>query len=504
MSMPLQPQRQKPLRKFFLSMNRYLTTTLPYVNADPHVGHALEFVQADALARVWRLQGDEVFFTTGADEHGQKIWEAAQKAGQGVQEYVNHFSNEMQKLKEVLNLSNDAFIRTTDPKHYAAAQEMWRRCDAAGDIYKKSYTGLYCVGCEAYKTEKDLNDEGHCLIHPHLMLEEITEENYFFRLSKYQDALVAYLSDPSRTIPDWRRLEALNFVQGGLEDFSISREKARLSWGILVPGDDSQVMYVWFDALTNYISVLGWSEDTKEDNGGNFEKFWQEGETLQVAGKDQVRFQSIMWQAILMSAQIKNTDKIFYHGFINSGGQKMSKSIGNVISPYELVAKYGTDATRYFFLRHVHPTDDSDMTWEKLDEWYTANLVNGLGNLVARVMKLAEDHLEKPVELSEGYTDVSPFYLELVQQFAFGDALDAVFVSIGHSDEHMTTQEPFKKIKNPETADEAREIITKLVCEIAKIATDLQWAMPETSEKILTAVKENKKPENLFPRLGVR
>src|SRR3989344_4672838 len=369
-------------------MARYLTTTLPYVNADPHIGFALEIVEADALARAWRLQGEEVFFSTGTDEHGQKVFEAAKEAGKDVRAYVDHYSNEVQTLKEILNLSTDAFVRTSEPRHHQAAEEMWRRCEAAGDIYKKTYTGLYCVGCEAYKTEKEIVD-GKCLLHLGIALQKVSEENYFFRFSNYQTKLLEYLERPRVIVPEWRRMEAVTFVKEGLEDFSISREKRRLAWGVPVPGDESQVMYVWFDAVTSYISTLGWPNDAE----GLFSKFWEGGITLQVAGKDQVRFQSLMWQAMLMSAGIKNTDQIFYHGFINSGGQKMSKSLGNVISPYEVVEKYGTDATRYILLRHVHPFEDSDITWERLDEWYTADLVNGLGNLVARVMKMASQYL---------------------------------------------------------------------------------------------------------------
>jgi methionyl-tRNA synthetase len=478
-------------------MARYITTTIPYVNADPHIGNALEFVQADALARSWRLAGEEVFFNIGTDEHGQKILQAATKAGKEVQDYVDHYAEEFRKLTDALALSPDAFIRTTDAHHSGAAQEMWRLCDAAGDIYKKSYTGLYCVGCEAFKTEKEIVD-GKCELHPSLTLEEITEENYFFRLSKYQDYLKQYLSDESVIIPDWRRKEALGFVENGLEDFSISREKARLSWGVPVPGDDSQVMYVWFDALTNYISTLGWPEDTE----GKFKKFWAEGQTLQMAGKDQVRFQSVMWQAMLKSSGIKATDQVFYHGFINSGGQRMSKSLGNVISPYDLVKKYGTEATRYLLLRHVHPVEDSDVTWERLDEWYTANLVNGLGNLVARVMKLAEDNLPAPIALTPLDTSVESAFSERISSFKFNEALDLIFEHIAKGDEYMTTQEPYKKIKVPETADVARADIEKLVRHIAKLAAHLVPVMPATAEAIQAAVVANKKPENLFPRLG--
>lgn len=477
-------------------MNRYLTTTLPYVNADPHIGFALEVVQADTLARSWRLAGDQVFFSTGTDEHGQKILEASEKAGQEVREYTNHFAAEFRKLKGALALSNDTFIRTTDPAHHAAAQEMWKRCEEASDIYKKSYTGKYCVGCEAYKTEKDIDEDGRCLIHSNQELQELTEENYFFRFSKYEKQLLEYLSRPGVIVPEWRREEALTFVQGGLEDFSISREKARLSWGVPVPGDDSQVMYVWFDALTNYISTLGWPAE-----GGNFQTFWNEGQTLQVAGKDQVRFQSLMWQAMLFSAGVKNTDQVFYHGFINSGGQKMSKSLGNVISPYELVDKYGTDATRYLLLRHVHPVEDSDVTWERLDEWYTANLVNGIGNLVARVMKLAEDHLTSPITLTPEDSALESAFSEKLAAFEFQSAMDLVFEHVGKGDEYMTECAPYKAVKDEATKEQALADIEKLVRHLAKVAAYLAPAMPATAEAILAAVRENKKPENLFPRL---
>lgn len=477
-------------------MAKYLTTTLPYVNADPHIGFALEIVQADTLARTWRLQGEQVLFSTGTDEHGQKIFEAAEKKGEDVQAYVDHYAKEVEGLREPLALSTDTFIRTTSLAHKAAAQEMWRRCEAAGDIYKKAYTGSYCVGCEAFKAERELTD-GHCDLHPSLTLQELTEENYFFRFSKYQDKLVTYLERPGVIVPEWRREEALTFVRKGLEDFSISREKARLSWGVPVPGDDNQVMYVWFDALTNYISTLGWPEE-----GGNFNTFWNDGTTLQMAGKDQVRFQSLMWQAMLMSAEVKNTDQIFYHGFLNSGGQRMSKSTGNVISPYDLVKKYGTDATRYLLLRHAHPVEDSDITWERLDEWYTANLVNGIGNLVARTMKLAETHLAGPVSLTEEDTLVEQPFYDHMEAFRFNEAMDLVFEHVAKGDEYMTSREPYKKVKEEGTKAEALADIEKLVRHLAKVAVHLAPAMPATSEAILTAVRKNEKPENLFPRIA--
>lgn len=471
---------------------RYLTTTLPYVNADPHIGFALEAVQADVLARVWRAGGDEVFFSMGTDEHGQKIFEAAQKEGQKPQAYIDHYAAEYCKLQQALDLSNSAFIRTSDPKHIEAAQEMWRRCAAKGDIYKKSYAGLYCVGCESFKTEKELV-EGKCPLHPNADLKEVSEENYFFKFSNYQEKLLAYLERPSIIIPEWRRTEAINFVKGGLEDFSISREAVRLSWGIPVPSDESQVMYVWFDALTNYISTLGWPNDAE----GNFKKFWEEGETLQVAGKDQVRFQSLMWQAMLISADIKNTDTVFYHGFITSGGQKMSKSLGNVINPLGLVQIYGIDATRYLLLRHVSPFEDSDLTLEAVHDHYTAHLTNGLGNLVARIMQLAETHLVEPihpvaVQPSQEYTDA-------INAFEFNKAMDLIWARISALDERITAEKPFSVVK--EDIEKGRAMIGELVNELYQIGCLLTPFMPSTSEEVQKAVLENKKPDNLFPRL---
>ncbi len=471
-------------------MPRYITTTIPYVNANPHIGNIVEFVQADVLARAWRAQGEEVFFTTGTDEHGQKIYEAAQKEGEDTYTYVNRYVNQVKKIKEILNLSYDAFIRTTDEKHIRAAQEMWRRVEAKGDIEKKTYTGNYCVGCEEFKTERDLEGD-LCPIHQKKVI-PMTEENYFFKLSRYAKELEEMLTDSSRVTPDFRRNELLSFVRSGLEDVSISRRKEIMPWGIPVPGDDAHVMYVWFDALTNYISTLGWPDDRE----GNFQKFWVEGKTLQLAGKDQLRFQSLIWQGMLLSANIKTTDTIFYHGFLNINGTRISKTIGNVILPHEMQERYGTDAMRYLLLRHVHPTDDTDVSWEKFDEWYTANLVNGVGNLVARVMKLSEQYLDTPIFIREQPSSSKETSLH---SFGFNEVLDDVWKRIGHADEKMTKEEPFKVIKID--LEKGKTIITELVHELHSIAHLLGAYMPETSEKILEAIRKNKKPENLFPRL---
>lgn len=468
---------------------RYITTTLPYVNDSPHVGHALEFVQADVYARYLRLLGNEVFFNMGVDEHGQKIARKADAAGVERQVYVDKYSTEFKKLINALNLSPDNFIRTTDPLHQAAAKEMWRLCEQAGDIYKKKYSGFYCVGCESFKVESDLV-EGKC--QEHLVAPELVEEeNYFFKLSNYQSYLEEYLSKPGVIVPEWRRLEALKFVSSGLEDLSISRERSRMDWGVPVPDDAGQVMYVWFDALTNYISTLGWPED----KSGHFTKFWVNGSPQQFAGKDQIRFQSVIWQAMLKSAGLPPSSSVFYHGFINSGGHKMSKSLGNGIDPYALVERYGVDASRYLLLRHVHPFDDSDVTWEKMDEWYTAGLVNGLGNLTARIMKMAETYLESPVATS-GITTMD---IEAIKLGQFQTVLDGVWVGIGAMDEYIAENEPFKVIKSD--PEQAKEMMVKLVKDLHEIAESLLTFMPDTANLILAAVKANKKPDNLFPRL---
>ena len=469
----------------------YITTTLPYVNDRPHIGHALEFVQADILARYRRLVGDEVFFNTGTDEHGQKVWQKAKEEGREIQSYVDENAATFKKLHETLNLSYDAFVRTTDKAHIQAAQELWKLCEKNGDIELRRYKGLYCVGDEAFIKESELVN-GRCPNHPTMDVVEIEEENYFFKLSNYQEKLLIYLNREVVVVPEWRRQEAIAFVKNGLEDFSISRLKEKMPWGVPVPGDDTQVMYVWFDALTNYISTLGWPKDTK----GLYKKFWEDGETLQLAGKDQVRFQSIMWQAMLMSAGLPTTKKALYHGFINSGGQKMSKSIGNVIDPLTIVEEYGTDALRYFLARHISPFEDSDFTMERFKEAYNADLANGLGNLAARIMRLAETHLEKGTRPeAAGFPQE---YTDALGKLELNRAVECVWTCVAALDEKITKTEPFKLIKAD--PDAGKKLIFELTQELYLIGRMLKPFMPTTNEAIKKAVIENKKPENLFLR----
>jgi methionyl-tRNA synthetase len=488
----------RPLeRLIFMTKQTYLTTTLPYVNAEPHVGFALEIIQADAVARFKRLFGSEVFFNFGTDEHGQKVLKAAEKENLSPQEYTDKLAPKFDDLKKALNLSYDKFIRTTDEHHIKAAQHIWKLCDEAGDIYKKKYKGLYCVSCERFVKESEIQN-GECPDHPGKILEEVEEENYFFRFSKYSDFLLEYLEKPNVITPEWRRKEAVNFVKNGLEDFPISRLKSKMSWGIPVPKDDEQIIYVWFDALTNYISTLGWPED----KDGNFQKFWTEGEITQFAGKDQVRFQSLMWQAMLKSAGIKNTDKIFYHGFINIKGEKISKSLGNANNLLELVKEFGTDAIRYYLLRHVSPVEDSNFSNELLLESYNANLANGLGNLFSRVLKMYISYeVDAPLPSDEEILGDDASLEELkgnIDRFEFNKAIDYIWREMGEMDAHIQKTEPFKLIKTDKAR--AKEVVADLVVRLYRVATILEPFLPESSKIIKKGIKSKKIPEPLFLR----
>jgi methionyl-tRNA synthetase len=467
-----------------------LTTTLPYVNAVPHVGHALEFVQADTFARYYRLMGNEVFFNTGTDEHGIKIYRKALEAGKEPQEYVDEYAEHFKTLINRLNLSYDAFIRTTDANHKRAAQAFWRRCAESGDIYKKEYKVKYCVGCELEKTDSELVD-GKCPEHPTTPIETINEENYFFRFSKYKDALLElYAQQSDFVIPVHRQNEIRAFIERGPKDFSISRIKEKMPWGVPVPDDDEHVMYVWFDALVNYVSTLGWPDKSYAD-------WWP---SIQFAGKDNLRQQTAMWQAMLLSAGLEPSKQVFIHGFITSEGQKMSKSVGNVIDPMELVEQYGTDAVRYFFLRHIHPFEDTDMTHERFHEIYTANLVNGLGNLVSRVMKMATSYGAKAfVEPKNDWLIQHSYAGKYVEKYEFNKALDEIWGRISELDSAIQEKQPFKMIK--ENKEAAIKEVQFLVDEVFRIGYELQPFMPDTAKTIMHVVREHTMPEPMFPRL---
>lgn len=471
----------------------YITTTLPYVNAAPHIGFASEIVLADVRARFERLLGKEVVFNTGTDEHGSKIWQKAKEEGVETQQYVDIYAAKFDELREMLELSYTNFIRTTDENHKKAAQELWKTVDANGYIYKKQYKVKYCVGCELEKTDSELVD-GYCPLHPGKELEIIEEENYFFKFSALQEKLLElYKNNPEFVVPNKRFNEIKSFVEMGLEDFSISRLKTKMPWGVPVPNDDDQVMYVWFDALTNYISTLGWP-----DNQENFEKFWGTVEApnaIQIAGKDNLRQQSAMWQAMLLAANLPTSKQVFINGFIGVDGQKMSKSIGNVISPTEMVEKFGIDGTRYLLITKGSFGEDNDISWEKMTTKYNADLANGLGNLTSRVVKLSEN---LNLEIGDKENIFDETNIKLVENFDLDKILENIWSIVREDNKYIEDTKPWELAKNNE--DEFKNVMYKLSNDLNLIAQMLVPFLPETAEKIKKAL-ETKERVILFERI---
>ena len=472
----------------------YITTTLPYVNADLHMGHALEFVRADAIARYKMLTGHDVFFNTGTDEHGMKIYEKAKENNMEVQDFVDQNFLKFKKSLAAFGMHEDLhFIRTTDEDHIKGAQEFWKRCDKNGFIYKKNYETKYCVGCESEKSDSELVN-GFCPDHGGTPLLIIEEENYFFKYSSFTEILKSFYAENSNfVIPDFRYNEIKAFVERGLQDFSISRLKSKMPWGIPVPGDDEQVMYVWFDALTNYISTLGWP---KVGDGTDFENYWVNGNPTQYCGKDNTRFQAAMWQAMLIAAGVPNSSQIVVNGFITAGeGIKMSKTLGNVVDPKSIVAEYGTDALRYFLLREVSSFEDSPFTLERFKEAYNANLANGLGNLVSRIMKMAVSYdVEYDFFNEESmYVKFQALYGKDMDGFNIKNVMDGIWENVSMLDQKIATEKPFSFFK--EDPIRAKITVATLVVFLDEIAFSLKAFMPETSEKIRTLIREKKMPE---------
>lgn len=467
----------------------YVTTTEPYVNADPHIGFAMEIVRADVVARFHKLLGEDVVFNTGTDEHGQKIYQKALQENKSPQEYCDENAEKYLNLKKVLNLSITNFIRNTDEKHVRAAQEFWRRCQKNGDLYKATYQIKYCVGCELEKTDSEL-EGGKCPIHQNLTLEIYNEENYFFKFSKYQKQLLdLYEKNPDFVVPDFRLEEIKKFVRAGLKDFSASRLKEKMPWGIDVPDDPKHVMYVWFDALINYISTLGWPDDEE-----NFKAYWP---VVQFAGKDNLRQQSAMWQAMLMSAGLPNSKQIYVEGFITANGQKMSKSLGNVIDPVKLVETYGVDPVRYYLTREIPPFDDGDFSERRFLEVYNADLANGLGNLVARVLALVQKNLGGRIPTINQDPDSHPLRVdnnihnwkrvwkdidELLPKYQFNEALGSVWKFIGEADNYIDKNEPWKLVNKDKEA--FNWVIYGLLDSIHQLAWQIYPFMPGTALEI--------------------
>lgn len=463
--------------------NFYITTTLPYVNGRPHIGFALEVVQADVMARFHAAIGEEVIFNIGTDEHGTKIWEKAKEEGITPQEFCDRMSEHFRNLKSLLDINYTNFIRTTDEYHVKAAQEFWKRCEARGDIYKKNYRAKYCVGCELEKTDSDLVN-GKCPEHPNREIEIVEEENYFFRFSRYQGELLSLYREQSQfVVPEKRLNEIVAFAERGLQDFSVSRLASKMPWGIPVPGDESHVMYVWFDALVNYISTIGWSVDQEQ-----FEKFWP---GVQIAGKDNLRQQSAMWQAMLLSAGLAPSKRILIHGHITCDGQKMSKSLGNVVSPEEMIEKFGKDGTRYLLLSAAAFGEDIDLSWERMTEKYNADLANGLGNLVSRVLKLADRITNQEVRITEKCAGHMPQeFLRLLENYRLNDGLEYIWDIVRKSNKYIEDEKPWELAKTD--VEKFETVMKKLLDDLTRIAYLLVPFLPETSENIRTMLAERR------------
>lgn len=501
-----------PDHKFFIS------TAIPYVNAQPHVGFALELVQADVLARYHRQKGEATFFLTGTDENALKNVQAAEKAGEEIKSFVDRHAAIFEKLTGALHISNDDFIRTTEERHIRGAQQLWQACAKAGDIYKKKYLGLYCVGCESFLTEKDLVD-GLCPEHK-TKPEKVEEENYFFKLSKYQKQLEHLIDTGNlKIVPQSRRNEILSFIREGLEDFSISRSRERAkNWGISVPDNESQKIYVWIEALSNYINALGYGTD-----GERFAQWWNDQNNLtHIIGKGVIRFHAVYWPAMLLSAGLTLPKEIIVHGYLTVDGEKISKSLGNIIDPFELIKKYGVDPMRYFLLREIPSGEDGDFSYAKLEERYNGDLANGLGNLAQRVITLLEQGLVGEFNYRQSFED--PAGLAAIQtaqekyqagfaNFRLHESLAAVWELIGWANGYVNEHRPWELAKSD--PDHFLKVMTTLARVLLEISRLLFPFLPATAEKISASLGWDlnkdlsgldheklaiKKGEGLFPR----
>ncbi len=498
-----------------MSEKFYITTSIAYVNAPPHIGYALELVQADVLARYNSLLGRETYFLTGTDEHGAKIAKVAEAEGKNKKEFVDEIAAKFQLLADTLNISNNDFIRTSDQKrHWPAVQKIWKKLEESGDLYRAKYKGLYCVGHEAFIKPSELKD-GECPLHKQKP-EVIEEENWFFKLTKYRNQIKeAIKSQEMKILPTHRQSETLNLLDDA-EDVSFSRPSKDLKWGIPVPGDETSTMYVWSDALTNYISAIGYFDETEQ-----FKKLWPAD--VHLIGKDILRFHAMIWPAMLLSAGLSLPKAIYVHGFITVDGEKMSKTIGNVVDPFEVVKKYGLDPVRYFLLREIPSGEDGDFSYKKLEERYQADLANGLGNLVQRILTLIESNLLGELnyranledkEIKELIKNTKESYGKNLENFRLHEALGDIFDLIGFANGYVNQHKPWELAKSD--PDHFFEVMTNLALIILNISFLLYPFMPETSQKIMQSfglsLKDDlqkldhqrltiKKGEVLFPRL---
>lgn len=459
----------------------YINTSIPYANGAPHIGHAIEFVYADVLARFARQSGaTDVVFATGTDEHGSKIAEKALEQKITPQQLVDKNSQAFKDLLKALNISNNRFIRTTDKGHEERAQIIWKNLEK--DIYKNKYMGLYCVGCEEFVTETFAKEHNYTCPNHNRPYDKIEEENYFFALSKYTGAIKEAIDSESfKIIPDTKKNEIVSLLNEGLDDISISRPVDKLAWGIAVPGDKTQVMYVWFEALMNYITVLGYPEH--ED----FKKYWPAD--VQVIGKDIIRFHAAIWPGILLALGLELPAVLYVHGFVNVDGQKMSKSLGNGVEPHEIIDTYGADAFRYYLMRHIPSYSDGDFTWDKFEAAYNNELANELGNAVSRVSAMVEKYQDGIIgEIPESEHDTYQ-YRDAITHCRFDKALDEVWEQVRGINQYIDTEKPWVIAKEGDN-EHLREVLAYAVSCLLEIAELLEPFLPETATKIQNSFKE--------------
>lgn len=507
----------------------YITTAIPYANAAPHIGTAMDYLFGDILLRYFLARGMDAKLSIGTDEHGTKIEQKARNLGTTPQKLVDDLQPEFAKMRGALDLDfgvsleeihaplaqqnlakqNIINVRTTDPDHVRRVQAIWKKLDAAGMIYKSAYEGRYCAGCEAFVTETEAKENNYICPDHAKPYEKLSEQNYYLRVSKYTAELRDFAQN--HVVPAWRGKEILELIKDGAQDVSISRPTEKLTWGVPVPGDASQVMYVWIDALSNYLTGLGFSDENfATDFWPSAENATENSRIIEIVGKDIVRFHAIIWPAILLALGQKLPDTLLTHGFINVGGAKMSKSIGNVVSPLEIIENYGADAFRFYFAKQIPTFDDGDFTWGKFENSYNGELANDLGNLVARVAKMLQKYeivgKKTPVSAPE-FRDFLRAYHDDFARFQLDRALDSVWQMVQFANKFIDETKPWALGKSAKTDPAAAEKLAKTLNELWEmlltIGFHLEPFMPEIARKIhdiFAVEKVEKTPEILFPK----
>jgi len=477
----------------------YICTAIPYVNSVPHIGNALDYLYADIWARYQKQNGHEVRFQVGTDEHGNKIAAKAAEAGVEPQVYVDKMSANFKTLMEKVGASYTDFVRTTDPHHIGAAQYIWQQLQPY--IYKGRYEGWYCIGCESFVSDKEaVANNGICPDH-NQTYQRLSEDNYYFKASAFSDRIKeAIKNGDMQIVPEFRKKEFLELIKDGLQDVSISRPRKNLSWGVSVPGDPDQIMYVWLDALSNYITVLGYPDQT------GWQEYWPAD--IQIVGKDIMRFHAGLWPAMLLGLELALPKKLLVHGHINVNGVKMSKSIGNVVDPIEIIDGYGADAFRYYFSRHVPTLDDGDFTWEKFENSYNTELANDLGNVAKRVSSMVTRYQSEVIGVTpKGEHDMSAYH-EAMENLEFNKAIDEVWLMVRSLNQYIEHVKPWEIAKNVGKDNEAEghltEVLAYAVGAILQIGDLLVPFLPGTADNIHKTFETGVIVDNggvMFPRI---